>query len=439
MKRLISPSLLLLCGMAVAAPKAENVTMTQAGSREVVITYTLTAAPAVVTLDIETNTTSGAWVSIGGEHIQRVAGDVNRQVSGKETYTISWLPDRDWPGNLVAAGGARAVVTAWPWDNTPDYLVVNLLTTTNLPTARYYTATNFLPGGLLANPAYRTTSIVMRKILAKDVTWTMGSVMELCHAVNLKPYEKAHSVTLTNNYYIGVFEVTQRQWALVTGGYPSFFTNEEDHSMRPVERVSFNRVRTSSNDTAVAGNDWPNPPFAQSFLGQLRAKVNNEIDFDLPSDAEWEFACRAGCGEGLWNDGTLYLGKLDSKGAVDDGTSDENLSRLARSKHTSDSNAASARAATGGTAVAGTYAPNGWGLYDMHGNVIEWCLDWWKVDVSDMNGRVVTAVDADDQHARRSAAFNNPAQYHRSAARGKNVSTAVNQSIGFRLVCRAGL
>ena len=81
MKRLILTALILLCGAASAAmPKAENVTISGIGSREVTITYTLTAAPAVVTLDIETNTASGAWVSIGGEHIQRVSGDVNRQV-----------------------------------------------------------------------------------------------------------------------------------------------------------------------------------------------------------------------------------------------------------------------------------------------------------------------------------------------------------------------
>ena len=97
-------SVFALSGAAVAAvPKAENVAMTQSSSGEVTITYTLTAAPVVVTLDIETNAANGAWVSIGGEHIQRVAGDVNRQVSGKATYTISWLPDRDWPGNLFDA------------------------------------------------------------------------------------------------------------------------------------------------------------------------------------------------------------------------------------------------------------------------------------------------------------------------------------------------
>ena len=75
----------------------------------------------------------------------------------------------------------------------------------------------------------------------------------------------------------------------------------------------------------------------------------------------------------------------------------------------------------------------------MHGNVIEWCLDWWKSDVTGMNGRVVTDAHPTSQRARRSAGYNNPAQYHRSAARGCNVSTIANQAIGFRLACRAGL
>ena len=67
---------------------------------------------------------------------------------------------------------------------------------TDVP-VRYYVSTNALPGGLLANPVYRTSSIVMRRIDAKDVTWTMGRDTD------------AFSVTLTDDYYIGVFELTQ--------------------------------------------------------------------------------------------------------------------------------------------------------------------------------------------------------------------------------------
>ena len=423
MKRLTLTALLLLCGAAFAAkPRAENVNITGTGSREVTITYTLTAAPVVVTLDIETNTASGAWVSIGGEHIQRVSGDVNRQVSGKETYTISWLPDRDWPGNLVESGRARAVVTAWPLDNTPDYLMVNLLTTTNLPTARYYTSTNFLPGGLLSNPAYRTSSILMRKILAKDVTWTMGSVNE----VNRQAQEVPHSVTLTNNYYIGVFEMTQRQWALVFGAYNSNnFSYEVDHAMRPAECVCYNQIRNSNGLAAQTGYEWPDAPFDGSMLGTLRKKTG--IDFDLPSDAEWEFACRAGNGEGLWNDGSIYTNHVH----------DVHLDRLARNKNNVGSPSSSSDASAG-TAIVGSYAPNSWGLYDMHGNVGEWCLDWYKADLSGTDGSVMTDMTSGN-HVRRSGLANDNIYHLRSAARASNAPNLQHQYIGLRLACRAGL
>jgi len=423
MKRLTIVALLLSCGIAFAAkPKAENVTISGVGSREVTITYTLTAAPVVVTLDIETNTASGAWVSIGGEHIQRVSGDVNRQVSGKDTYTISWLPDRDWPGNLVESGRVRAVVTAWPLDNTPDYLVVNLLTTTNLPTARYYTSTNFLPGGLLSNPAYRTSSIVMRKILAKDVTWTMGSVIEASRQASEVP----HAVTLTNNYYIGVFEMTQRQWALVCGAYnANNFTYEPDHAMRPVEKVCYNQIRNSGSTTANEGYEWPVAPYDNSVLGKLRKKTG--IDFDLPSDAEWEFACRAGNGEGLWNDGSTYISS----------SSDSHLDRLSRNKRNVGS-ATTSSDASAGTAIVGSYSPNSWGLYDMHGNVGEWCLDWYKEDLSGTDGSVVT-VNTENNRVRRSGLANDNIYRLRSAARAPNAPTLQNLYIGLRLACRAGL
>ena len=423
MKRLTMTALLLLCGTAFAAtPKAENVTISGVGSREVTITYTLTAAPVVVTLDIETNTASGAWVSIGGEHIQRVSGDVNRQVSGKETYKISWLPDRDWPGNLVESGRARAVVTAWPLDNTPDYLVVNLLTTTNLPTARYYTSTNFLPGGLLSNPAYRTSSIVMRKILAKDVTWTMGSVNEVNRNSDR---EKPHTVALTNNYYIGVFEMTQRQWALVFGAYnDNNFTNELVHAMRPAEMVCFNQIRNSNGLSAREGYEWPDAPFSDSMLGTLRQKTG--IDFDLPSDAEWEFACRAGNGEGLWNDGSTYSNHV----------SDVHLNRLARNASNVGSPSRNSDASVG-TALCGSYAPNSWGLYDMHGNVGEWCLDWDRADLTGTDGSVVTEVST--EHVRRSGLANDKIYLLRSASRALNKPELQHQYIGLRLACRAGL
>ena len=414
--------------LTAAVPEVGNVVMSQpAGTRKVTITYTLANAPAVVTLDIETNVTGNVWASIGADNFQHVSGDVNKMVDGNGSHTITWLARRDWPNREIASGGIRAVLTAWSPDHTPDYMVVDLSAEAG-DNVHYYTSTNDLPGGLLANPVYRTTSIVMRRIDAKNVTWTMGSTaLELGRtAANETP----HEVTLTNDYYIGVFEVTQKQWEIATGSNPA----ELKGDMRPVEKVSYNEIRVSASKTATAADytnyDWPNNPCGDSFLGKLR--TTTQVDFDLPSEAQWEFACRAGLQvgcevwkRGCWNDGT--------KIQLEDGV-DSNLVRLGRYKSNQTDGAGGT---TGGTAPSGSYAPNAWGLYDMHGNVIEWCLDWFAADITALNGAVNTVVA--EQHARRDGAWNNPAKFQRMAVRGSNTPDSQYNSVGLRLACRAGL
>ena len=122
--------------MASDTPEVSNVVMTQSEyGRRVTITYDLNNAAngAVVTLDIETNKTGSAtnvdsdWVSIGGAAICNAQGDVWKKVS-QGNKTITWRPDLSWEGHKVelAGGGARAVVTAWALDNTPDYMVVDI-------------------------------------------------------------------------------------------------------------------------------------------------------------------------------------------------------------------------------------------------------------------------------------------------------------------------
>ena len=125
--------------MAADTPEVENVVMSQAQfGRTVTVTYKLKNAPAVVTFDVETNTladASGEWVSIGGEAVCNAKGAVWRKVTEADAdsegkYTITWRPDLSWEGHKVslADGGARAVVTAWALDNTPDYMVVDIST-----------------------------------------------------------------------------------------------------------------------------------------------------------------------------------------------------------------------------------------------------------------------------------------------------------------------
>lgn len=430
--------------LCAAVPEVAGVTMTQASDRLVTIAYTLLDAPAVVTVDIQTNVTSGTWASIGGANIQQLTGDVWKRVEAGN-HTIAWRPDFSWPDHKVADGGARAVVTAWALDNTPDYMVVDISSAAQPNSQTYYPAVEFLPGGILSNAAYRTTKMLMRKVMAKNVEWTMGSVNETGRQSN----ERTHSVTLTNNYYIGVFPVTQTQWSQVQTlvSNPSFYTYEGDKAMRPVEQVSFNAIRNSTNKTADTAYDWPADPNPKSFLGQLNARTG--LRFDLPSEAQWEFAARAGHGEGCYGDGSSILGK----------DTDSNLDLLGRYAYNGGkiptaagglADALATSGATNGTAIVGSYAPNSWGIYDMHGNVFEWCLDWYVDNINANNGKLNIDPAAPEYALTgekgsgkviRGGSCNNQASQNRPSFRRTNgqAPSFSWSNIGFRVVCVAGL
>ena len=102
-----------------AVPEISGVTMTQMSDRLVTITYTLADAPAVITLDVQTNVTGDVWASIGGEAVWNAMGDVWKRVE-TGNHTITWHPDHSWPDHKIEGNNARAVVTAWALENTPD-------------------------------------------------------------------------------------------------------------------------------------------------------------------------------------------------------------------------------------------------------------------------------------------------------------------------------
>ena len=93
--------------------------------------------------------------------------------------------------------------------------------------------------------------------------------------------DKQHAVTLTKAFYVGVFPVTQQQWSRVMGSNPSYFAG---HPKRPVESVSWQDVRGDDKPDGAAD--------AASFIGRFRKGTSQS--FDLPTEAQWEYACRAG-------------------------------------------------------------------------------------------------------------------------------------------------
>ena len=438
--------------LASAAPVVSNVTMTQNASsgRLVTITYRL-SEDAVVTLDVLTNATPNAatgWASIGGEAVCNAQGAVWRKVTnadadGNGNYTITWRPDLSWADELgkgfkVADGCAKAVLTAWATNNTPNYMVVDISSAAQPNTQQYYPAVEFLPGGLLGNDDYRTTKLVMRKIMAKDVEWTMGSTtLETERNV---ARETTHPAKLESNYYIGVFPITQSQWGLIQTSRPtpSYFKNLSYRAMRPVEQVCYNEIRNAANDTAVnASYNWPNDPNPSSFLGLLHSRTG--IAFDLPSEAQWEFAARAGNGATKWGDGS----------SIQNQNPDANLDLLGRYRaNGGGTSPAESSDATTGTAIVGTYKPNDWGIYDMYGNVWEWCLDWYQDNISSLGGKVNIDPESAALTRTGSAGSNRPvrgggctniASECRPAFRtGRDPSTR-DKDRGFRVICYAGL
>ena len=184
---------------------------------------------------------------------------------------------------------------------------------------------------------YKTTKLVLRRI-------EPGSFKML----------GKYDVTLTKPFYIGVFEVTQKQYELVTGINPS----ESRGDMRPANKVSYDMVRGKDE-----GAKWPasSAVDSYSFMGKLRTRVG--IDgFDLPTEAQWEYACRAGT-TSKYNNG---------------GDSEDDLKVLGRYK----GNQFDGKGGHSHSTTVGSYRPNAWGLYDMHGNVWEWCLGWWNERLS---------------------------------------------------------
>lgn len=187
-------------------------------------------------------------------------------------------------------------------------------------------------GGFNVNE-YKTTKLVLRRI--------EPGTFQMCGR---------YQTTLTKPFYLGLFEVTQKQYHLVMGTNPSKYRGDK----RPVERVSYNTIR---------GGDWPSSSIVatSSFMGKLQARTG--LDFDLPTEAQWEFACRAGT-TSSYNNG---------------GSSQDDLKTIGRcSGNTGDGKGGYSDAHT----TVGSYVPNSWGLYDMHGNVAEWCCDWYG-DLSD--------------------------------------------------------
>jgi formylglycine-generating enzyme required for sulfatase activity len=175
----------------------------------------------------------------------------------------------------------------------------------------------------------RDTATQMEMLLVPSGSFTMGcSQMQSWPPDGCSPWEEPrHTVTLTKPFYMGRYEVTQAQWQAKMGSNPSYFRNSADSASRPVEQVSWNDVQNY-----LAESPWA-------------------LGMRLPSEAEWEFACRAG-----------------TTSAFHNGSDNLNtLSEIAWYTSNSDNR----------THAVGGKSANALGLHDMSGNVLEFVNDWF--------------------------------------------------------------
>ena len=215
--------------------------------------------------------------------------------------------------------------------------------------------------------------------------FTMGSPPEEKGYENERPQIKDVNVSAI---CMGKYEVTQTQWQAIMGNNLSYF---KDNLQNPVDTVS-----------------WDD---AQEFCKKLSQKAGRE--FRLPSEVEWEYACRAGTT-------TAY-------------SFGDNASLLGEYAWYTDNSGSK-------THPVGQKKPNPWGLYDMHGNVWEWCQDSYEKyggesDLIRKTGKAITKENNNRSYLLRGGSWGNNAQACRSAFRLGNNARFQDDSLGFRVVC----
>ena len=221
--------------------------------------------------------------------------------------------------------------------------------------------------------------VKMEFVLIRPGSFTMGA-----DKGNQGDEKPAHKVTISKPFYLGKYEVTQEQWEKVMGSNPSNFKGPK----LPVEQVSWNDC--------------------QNFLAKLKKKVTG-YEFRLPTEAQWEYACRAGStGDYCFDDGETNVGEYGW--------------------HSNTSG--------GKTHPVGEKKPNAWGLYDMHGNVWEWCSDAYgpysSEAVIDPKG-----ANSGNRVLRGGAWYINP-RCLRSASRDNGMPDYRYNGIGLRCVAVSG-
>ena len=404
---------LLLLSLAAASSVLANSTVTSVTAEQrwpfngkVDIVYTLTSNQSDPVFRV------AFYGQIGGSTItlNNLEGDGACGVTlGAGTKKITWDASVDYPN--LDTSEAKFAVVALDVTSAANYLVLNL---------NDYTMSHSEVGPNVALDACKTTEVWFKRINAG--TCYQGSALdEAGREPSANNGEDKHQVTITKAFYLGVLECTEAHYAKI---------NSEITSTCKVSRVQINMDDLRGTNY---GRTWPTKidyrVDTNSFFGRLRQKTGYGLTFDLPTEGQWELAARdkgngTYHGDYVWNDGVAFQWEQGGTNAVDW----SHLDVIAWHNDTRGQDG------YGRPHEAGTKQPGLNGLYDMHGNVWDICLDHHaqRLGTKPLTDPVGNrSLGAPYVVKGGSVYYNDPAGNCRIAMRmGKNVR---NNNIGFRM------
>jgi formylglycine-generating enzyme required for sulfatase activity len=266
-------------------------------------------------------------------------------------------------------------------------------------------------------PRQIRNSIGLRLVRIPPGTFKMGSPEG---EMGRDSDEKQHEVEFTKEFWLGIHEVTQKQFKAVMGYHPSYFSRDGtgkegvSYIWQPAgayERL--NRVPEDTSDFPVENVSWDE---AKEFCDKLTTKEGGGRKYRLPTEAEWEYSCRGGApsyqvfhfGNSLSSKQANFYGNYPYGGA-DKG---DWLNR---------------------TREVGSYEENGFGLFDMHGNVQEWCSDWYAEDYGKSRRTNPSGPAEGVYRVFRGGGWGDFGWHCRSAHRIRRAPAYLDRDLGFRV------
>jgi len=350
---------------------------------------------------------SGAWNS-SAKTITVTAVSLNTATGQGIEYAIS------------TSSSAEAALLTWTVNKlTFDITVTD---TTYFIYARSALSTNYSAGAANVSEGIAASSVNIDMVPIPAGTFTMGSPTS---EPNRESNETQHSVTLSS-FKMSKYQVTQEQYQTVMGSNPSNFTSAVEGESGtpgklPVETVSWYDALVFCNKLSIAEglnpvysisgktnpSEWGSIPTSSNSTWNAAVMDKSKNGYRLPTEAEWEYACRAGTTT-AYNTGDTIS---DNTGWYRDNSGSK-------------------------THEVGKKSANAWGLYDMQGNVVEWCWDWYDSSYySSSPANDPTGPVTGSYRVIRSGGWNSYGRFLRSACRNDASPSSRGDYFGFRLAC----